>query len=89
MDSSLEPLGPFERARWLAELAFAVEQAQQLASEIGASTEKRRAAQELHAQLEAIRIELEMLRRGRPTDDGREADPKWMNLFGWDGPRAA
>lgn len=89
MDSPSEPMNGVERARWLAELALAVEQAQQLAREIAASEEKRRAAEELHAQLDAIRVELEMLRRGRATSGEAQVDPEWINLFGWNGPRAA
>lgn len=70
-----------ERARWLAELALAVDQAQRLATEIAASEARRSEAGELHAQLEAIRVEVEMLRRGRP--EGDKIDPNWINLFGW------
>ena len=87
MESSPKPLSAVDRARWLAELAFAVDQAQGLAREIGAAEDKRRDAQELNAQLESIRVELEMLRRGRAGEESREIDPEWMKLLGWNGSR--
>lgn len=89
MQTPSDHLSAVERARWLAELALAVEQAQQLAREIGASEVKRREAQELYAQLDAIRVELEMLRRGRLAADEAQIDPKWIHLLGFTGPRAA
>ena len=89
MHTPSDHLSAVERARWLAELAVAVEQAQQLAREIGVSDAKRQEAQELYAQLDAIRIELEMLRRARSAAEKAEIDPKWMHLLGFPGPRAA
>lgn len=72
-----------ERARWLAELAAAVAEAQQLALTLGESGALRRQASEFHAQLEAIRIELEMLQRGRAAGVIRQEDPNWTNLLSW------
>ena len=89
MQPSPETLTKIERARWLAELSRAIDEAQKLATVVGATEGKRRDAQELHAQLDAIRIEVEMLRRGRDTGARTEVDPEWIQILGWGGPRGA
>lgn len=70
-----------ERGRWLAELAQAVDQAQRLARTLSVAQGTCAEAEDLYGRLEAIRIEVEDLRRGgwgaRPT----RIDPLWTNLF--------
>ena len=52
------------RARWMAELAAAIESAQRVAWQLGTATNGSSEARELYAQLEAARVELESLRLG-------------------------
>ena len=52
------------RARWMAELAAAIEGAQRVAWQLGSATTRSLEARELYGQLEAARIELESLRLG-------------------------
>jgi hypothetical protein len=73
------------RARWLAELALAVDQAQRLAWSLRVSEANVAEVEGLYRRLEAARIEIETLRRGatpaRPTD----LDPLWTSLFNFSG----
>ena len=79
-----------ERARWLAELAEALEQAQKLAWRMGLLEGDSVEAMELYGRLEAARMEVQSLRFGRFGTVPREYDPKWMDLVPWDSgpPRA-
>ena len=52
------------RARWMAELAEAIEGAQRVAWQLGTATHGSFEARELYARLEAARLELEALRHG-------------------------
>lgn len=72
------------RARWLAELAQEIDQAQRLARRL--SKEKVDAGElaALGRRLEAVRQEVEELRRGSRLLLRREIDPKWMGLVPWD-----
>ena len=72
-----------ERSRWLAELAQAVDQAQWLAKGLRASVEQRAAARQIYESLEAMRIEVELLRRGGWVARGEDNDPQRTNLFPW------
>ena len=53
------------RARWLAELADALEQAQRLAWALGISDGSSTEAKQLYGRLEWVRVEVELMRRGR------------------------
>lgn len=76
-----------ERARWLAELAAAVDDAQVLLWRIGVLEGDNAVAKELYGRLEATRAEIECLRGAQaPAHDA--IDPKWMNLFSFE-PRPA
>lgn len=71
-----------ERARWLAELAAAVDEAQVLLWRIGVLEGDNPDAKELYGRLEGARAEIECLRGVREL--GRDKlDPDWMNLFPW------
>ena len=71
-----------ERARWLAELAAAVDEAQVLLWRIGVLEGDDADAKELYGRLECARAEIECLRGVREL--AREGlDPQWMKLFPW------
>lgn len=70
-----------DRARWLTELAAAVADAQRLARTLSSARRGSAEIDDIHVCLEAVRIEVEQLRRGgwkaRPT----QIDPDWLSLF--------
>lgn len=67
-----------ERARWLAELAQAIEEAQRIALRLGRARGTSGEARELHAQLETARAEVEALRRGGWRSQEVDLPPKWL-----------
>ena len=72
------------RARWMAELAAAIEGAQRVAWQLGSAGHASFEARELYGRLEAARLELEELRRGtRSMRD--EIEPWLMEQLGWPG----
>ena len=70
-----------ERARWLAELAEALEQAQRLAWLVG--QESGGEAMELYGRLESVRLEVQSLQLGRLKASGDEASADWTRGFPW------
>jgi hypothetical protein len=68
------------RAQWLAELADALEQAQQIAWTLGVSEGSSPDARDLYGRLEAVRIEVESLRQGHWSRLPADYDPKWLGL---------
>ena len=70
-----------ERARWLAELADALEGARHLVKELGADGGRLEAV-ELYARIEAARIEVHMMRLKR-VYRSQEFDPKWSEGLLW------
>ncbi|MCL6728663.1 hypothetical protein [Sphingomonas hankyongi] len=71
-----------ERARWLAELADALEQAQKLAWQLAQSSGKRNEAMALYGRLEAALQEIEALRNARSTGPRAESGPYWTHRSG-------
>ena len=71
------------RAQWLAELADALEQAQQLAWTLGVSEGRSSEAKNLYGQLESVRIEVESLRRGRARTLPQDKRPLRPDLLPW------
>ena len=69
------------RAKWLAELADALEQAQKLAWALGVSRGNSREAKALYGRLEEARSEVEALRRGRLRSFQADLDPLWPSLL--------
>ena len=67
-----------ERARWLAELAQAIAQAQKLAWRLGVAEGDNEEARELYARLEAVASEVDSLRFGGWIEVRREIDPAWL-----------
>lgn len=70
------------RARWMAELAAAIDGAQRVAWQLGSATHASLEARELYARLEAARLELESLRRGT-RQLRHELDPWLVEQLGW------
>ena len=72
-----------ERARWLADLALAIDQAQKLVWRLGVSEGDNAEAKDLYERLESARAEVESLRLGGFAGANRQPDPEWMkSLFG-------
>jgi hypothetical protein len=70
-----------KRARWLAELAAAIEQAQALAWQLGTGEAANPEARALYARLGGALDEVESLRRESCAGFARELDPFWTQLF--------
>jgi hypothetical protein len=75
---------PAERARWLAELAEAIDQAQKVAWRIGVAEGDNAEAKELYGRLEAARVEVDALRRGSFRAAPHKTDPDWLKQLLWD-----
>jgi hypothetical protein len=71
-----------ERAQWLAELASALEEAQQLAWHLSMSSERAAEALSLYGQLEAVRVEVQSLRLRRANGIRSNSDPNWSTWAG-------
>ena len=70
------------RARWLAELAEALEKARALVKQLGAA-DGRLEAIELYARIEAIRFEVQAMRLGLRDGAGQRTSPEWSNNLPW------
>jgi acyl-CoA reductase-like NAD-dependent aldehyde dehydrogenase len=70
------------RARWLAELADALEEARRLIKQLGAA-EGRIDAVELYARIEAVRLEVQAMRLRRSSAGGHKFDREWTKDFPW------
>ena len=73
------------RARWLTELAQALEEAQRLAVQLGNWHPDNQDAAALRVRILAVRAELDDLRRNGLGEVRREIDPDWTNLATWRG----
>ena len=71
------------RAKWLAELAEALDEARRLMKQLGAA-EGQLESVELYARIEAIRLEVEAIRLGRRYASRDELDPKWTGMIPWE-----
>jgi hypothetical protein len=72
-----------DRARWLAELAVAIEQAQKVAWRLGVTEGQDPEALDLYAQLESAREEIEVLRCGGWSGEQQPLDPFWIKFLPW------
>jgi hypothetical protein len=70
------------RARWLAELADALEEARRLINQLGAADGQVDAV-ELYARIEAVRLEVQAMRLRRSSGRGGDFDPEWTKDFPW------
>ena len=66
------------RARWLAELGDALDEARQLTKQLGAA-DGRVEAVELYVRIEAVRFEVQAMRLKRSAVR-TEFDPEWTDL---------
>jgi len=73
-----------QRARWLAELSGALEDAQKLLSELIPGDTRNGDALDLRARLEAALAEARSLQFGRTKDRQPDFHPEWSNLVPWD-----
>jgi hypothetical protein len=71
-----------ERARWLAELAAALDDARRVVKELGAD-DGEIGVVELYARIEAVRLEVQAIRLKRSCAPYREYDPEWTKDIPW------
>ena len=71
-----------KRARWLAELAAALEEAHQVVKRVG-SVEGGIEAVDLYSRIETVRLEVEALQSRRSAIRDQDFDPQWTNLPLW------
>jgi hypothetical protein len=69
---------PADRARWLAELAQALDEAQRLFRQLDMRTIPRADAFELFMRIEAARLEVQSLRLSRSLRERAEMSPQRM-----------
>ena len=69
------------RARWLGELAEALQEARHLVKELEAADGGVEAV-ELYARIEAVRLEVQAIRIRRPAG-AREFSPEWTKDIPW------
>lgn len=74
---------PAERARWLAELSHALNDAHDLVVGLELRGEQRADALELYLRIEAARLEVQSLRLSRSVQPRQEPSPKWTGLQPW------
>ena len=70
------------RARWLAELADALEEARRLIKQLGAA-EGQIDAVELYARIEAVRLEVQAMRLRRSSASADKIGREWTKDFPW------
>lgn len=80
MDGILRESPGVERARWLGELAQAIDEAQRVAWNLGLSGNHGGAALDLYGRLEAAREEVEYLRGGGWRAQRYQFKSKWMQF---------
>ena len=73
-----------ERARWLAELAQVLEEAQVLVTRLAVAERRKSEALDVCARLEAVRAEVQTLRRNRISYAPNNIGPDWSNQLPWD-----
>jgi hypothetical protein len=71
-----------ERARWLAELASALDDARHLVKGLGAE-DGRIAAVELYARIEGVRLQVQAMRLRRSYGGGEDFCPEWTKDIPW------
>ena len=70
------------RARWLAELAIALDAALELVKQLGCRFERIEAA-ELHERIESVRREVLAMRQRRFRGAVENFDPEWTENLPW------
>lgn len=72
-----------DRARWLAEVSEALEEARLVLTSLPVNDENYDLASDLHVRIEAARFEVRSLRLSRSVQARDENDPKWMKFAPW------
>jgi hypothetical protein len=72
-----------ERARWLSELADALDEAQKVAWRLGVSEGDSAEAKELYGRIEAAQAEVDRLRLSGSRRIREESDPDWTDIQLW------
>jgi hypothetical protein len=85
VDRGSDQASSADRARWLAELAEAIDQAQRVAWALGIAEGDDTEARELYGRLESARAEVESLRHGRWSPRPTEFDREWTKLLAANG----
>jgi hypothetical protein len=78
-----DPEAAADRERQLAELLEAVQEGLQVARELCQSRPDDSGVKLLFSRLEAVRLEVEIMRRGHGALSFAEIDPKWTGLLPW------
>jgi hypothetical protein len=78
-----------ERARWLAELSEALNDAHHVMQRLPWAEGQRVAAQELYLRIEAARLEAQSLRLSRSLNPRTDVDPGRTGFAPWDSPEKA
>ena len=71
-----------QRARWLGELADALDEARDLVRQLGIE-EARIDAIDVAARIESVRNEVQTIRLMRSGGGGHEYDPEWIKNIPW------
>lgn len=71
-----------QRARWLAELADALDEARDVVRQLGIE-EGRIDAIDVAARIEAVRSEVQTIRLMRSSDGDQDFDPEWIKNIPW------
>ena len=82
MDRLANDTSAVERARWLAELAEAIEEAHRVVKQLGAADEEIGAI-ELYTRIEAVRLETRAMRLRRSNAWEQEFRPEWIKDIPW------
>jgi hypothetical protein len=77
-----------DRARWLAEVADALEQAHRLLFELHLENDAASDALDLYVRIEGARLQVQALRSSRSITPRARPDPNWTNLPAWPVERA-
>ena len=72
-----------ERARWLADVAEALEEARRLLLKLNLDGERLPVARELHLRIEAARLEVQSLRLSRSLQSRPQSAPEWTESLPW------
>jgi hypothetical protein len=72
-----------ERARWLAELSDALNEAHDLVRVLDLRADQRADALELYLRIESARFEVQALRLSRSLQPRRDFSPEWTELPPW------
>lgn len=71
------------RARWLADVAEALDEAHRILFELKLPEERAAEALDLYVRIEGARIEVQSLRLSRSNGSRTEPRPEWTNLIPW------